>query len=83
MYIQIQSKMRDVQQQLQELKSRLDIEAQEQYSMEERNLVSKVEQLKEEFRELLTELRRKKTSDGSVLSDEVSLNILRVEHYAS
>ena len=66
--------MAAVQQQLQELKTRLDMEAQEQYSVEEHALVNKVEELKEEFRDLLAELRRKKASEGAsgaMLSDEV------------
>jgi len=74
-----------VQHQLQELKSHLDAETQQQYNVEEWQLTNKVLQLKEEFRELLTELRRKKVADGSaVLSDDVSIilgnNIFRV-HY--
>ena len=76
-FIQIQSKIQTVQHQLQELKSHLDTETQEQYSMEEWQLTNKVMQLKEEFRELLTELRRKKLGDGSaVLSDDVSVDVL-------
>ncbi len=65
--------MAEVQQQLQNLKSRLDIENQAQFSDEEKALVDKVEQLKEEFRELLAELRRKRAAQGSsILSDDVS-----------
>ena len=65
--------MAAVQQQLQDLKARLDTEDTERYSEEERALVDRVEQLKEEFRELLAELRRKRIAQGSsVLSDDVS-----------
>ncbi|KAK2169525.1 hypothetical protein LSH36_9g13032 [Paralvinella palmiformis] len=62
---EIQSKIQMVQHQLQELKSHLDAETQQQYNVEEWQLTNKVLQLKEEFRELLTELRRKKVADGS------------------
>lgn len=62
--------MSEVQQQLQELKSHLDGEQVDRE--EERKLVDKVESLKEEFRELLAELRRKRMSQGgTVLSDDV------------
>ena len=70
---QLQAKMAAVQQQLQDLKARLDTEDTERYSDEEQALVDRVEQLKEEFRELLTELRRKRIAQGSsVHSDVVS-----------
>ena len=70
-FLQLQEKMSEVQQQLQELKSHLDGD---QGNLEERqNLMDKVEALKEEFRELLGELRRKRMSHGgTVLSDDVS-----------
>lgn len=64
--------MAAVQQQLQALKARLDTDETERFSEEERALVDRVEQLKEEFRELLAELRRRRIAQGSsVLSDDV------------
>ena len=73
--------MAEVQQQLQDLKSKLDTESNEQYSDEERALVNKVERLKEEFRDLLQELRRKRASDGScVLSDDVGTVFYLIYH---
>ena len=66
--------MSSVQLQLQDLKMRIDFESQQQYTEEEHALVNRVEQLKDEFRELLTELRRKRAAEGScVISDDVSL----------
>ena len=64
-------KLADVQHQLQQLKERLDEEVEARYTHEEQMLMGRVEDLKEEFRELLTELRRKKAGDG-ILSEDVS-----------
>lgn len=62
--------MHDVQMQLQELKVKLDEEQGEVFAEDERQLVERVEALKQEFRDLLIELRRRKAAD--VLSDDVS-----------
>ena len=67
--------MHDVQMQLQELKLKLDMERSEIFADEERSLVEKVETLKQEFRDLLIELRRRKAAD--VLSDDVSICLLK------
>ena len=73
-FFQLQQKMAEVQQQLQDLKCRLDTDNHQQFSEEEQALVDKVEQLKEEFRELLAELRRKRAAQGSsILSDDVGI----------
>ena len=74
---QIQHKISEVQQELQELKARLDAEmaasssSSDEYVTAQHTLSLRVEQLKEEFRELLVELRRRKASDGALLSDDV------------
>ena len=75
---QLQEKMLDVQQQLQDVKQQLDellkatntgIQAAE-YQL----LQGRLEQLKEEFRDLLAELRRQKAAEGAtLLSDDVSM----------
>ncbi len=62
--------MHDVQMQLQELKTQLDAEAEAVFAEEERHLTERVETLKQEFRDLLIELRRRKAAD--ILSDDVS-----------
>jgi hypothetical protein len=63
--------------QLQEVKAELDNDGPtEEYEANRQALNSRVEQLKEEFRELLIELRRKRASDGALLSDDVSLECL-------
>ncbi|CAH1799165.1 unnamed protein product [Owenia fusiformis] len=67
---EIQGKIAEVQCQLQDLKARLDQEVASKYSEEEELLVNKVESLKGEFRELISELRRKKSGDGPLMSDE-------------
>ena len=73
-YLQLQKKMTQVQVQLQDLKTKLDSGMGEQCSEEEQALVDKVETLKEEFRELLAEIRHKRASQGSgTLSDDVSI----------
>ena len=69
--LQIKVKMTEVQHQLQDLKSRLDTDSPEEYSHEERALMNRVEELKEEFKELLAELRRKKAGEGAIMSDDV------------
>ena len=72
--LQLQKKMTQVQVQLQDLKTKLDSGMGEQCSEEEQALVDKVETLKEEFRELLAEIRHKRASQGSgTLSDDVSI----------
>ena len=63
--------MHDVQMQLQELKTRLDADSAEIFADDERALVEKVETLKQEFRDLLIELRRRRAAD--ILSDDVSV----------
>ena len=63
--------MHDVQMQLQELKTRLDTERTEVFTEDERALVERVETLKQEFRDLLIELRRRRAAD--ILSDDVSV----------
>ena len=65
--------MHDVQMQLQELKTRLDTERAEAFTEEERALVERVETLKQEFHDLLIELRRRRAAD--VLSDDVSVSL--------
>ena len=65
--------MHDVQMQLQELKTRLDTERAEVFTEEERVLVERVKTLKQEFRDLLIELRRRRAAD--VLSDDVSISL--------
>ena len=67
--------MHDVQMQLQELKTRLDTERAEVFTEDERALVERVETLKQEFRDLLIELRRRRAAD--ILSDDVGV-IFRV-----
>ena len=69
--LKIKVKMTEVQHQLQDLKSRLDTDSPEEYSHEERALMNRVEELKEEFKELLSELRRKKAGEGAIMSDDV------------
>ena len=71
--LQLQVKMHDVQMQLQELKTRLDTERAEVFTEDERALVERVETLKQEFRDLLIELRRRRAAD--ILSDDVSVGV--------
>lgn len=67
-----------MQMQLQEVKSELDEDSSsEEYEVKRLALNTKVEQLKEEFRELLIELRRKRASDGALLSDDVSQKLMK------
>ena len=69
--------MHAVQLELQDLKSRLDTSASERFSDEQQVLVTKVESLKEEFRDLLADLRRKKSAQGTaIMSDDVSMKVL-------
>ena len=76
--------MGEVQVQLQELKARLDEEAEERFSEDEEILVNRVEELREEFRELLIEMRRKRSVAGSgLLSDDVSIKVRFCLYYFS
>ena len=71
---QIQARMHIVQQELQDLKSRLDTSAAERYNEDQQALVTKVESLKDEFKDLIVELRRKKSTQGATsMTDDVSV----------
>ena len=71
---QIQARMHIVQQELQDLKSRLDTSAAERYNEDQQALVTKVESLKDEFKDLIVELRRKKSTQGATsMTDDVSI----------
>jgi hypothetical protein len=67
--------MQSVQQQLQELKAEVDSE-EDSFEMEEHALTDKIEQLRDEFRELLIEMRRRRAHENAnILSDDVSILI--------
>ena len=72
-FLQLQEKMHSVQMQLQELKLELDTAQQELYQEEEHHLVERIENLKQEFRDYLIELRRRRAiQDGEQhMSDDV------------
>ncbi|CAI9738685.1 diacylglycerol O-acyltransferase, partial [Octopus vulgaris] len=60
---QIQMKMAVVQQELFELKMRLEARSGRKISEKDMRLIRKIEQLKEELRELLVELRKRKSEE--------------------
>ncbi|KAL5010311.1 hypothetical protein ScPMuIL_012616 [Solemya velum] len=70
---QIQVKMALVQQELHLLKIQLDTEKPGKHAGADTKLMKKIEQLKEQFRELLVDMRKKKASEtenAMILSDE-------------
>ncbi|XP_052831328.1 uncharacterized protein LOC106879838 [Octopus bimaculoides] len=74
---QIQMKMAVVQQELFELKMRLEARSGRKISEKDMRLIRKIEQLKEELRELLVELRKRKSEEEhSLILTNVSIRFV-------
>lgn len=65
-------RMSEIQQHLQDLKTRLDVSLDRKHPADDGVIIQRIEELKGEFRELMSELRHRRMSEGSsMLSDEV------------
>ena len=75
--LQLRKKMAEVQQQLQAHKTQLDVAEQSKYTDDHEALSEQIEQLRDEFRDLLIELRRRRAQqEGTgILSDDVSIEL--------
>ncbi|ESO98585.1 hypothetical protein LOTGIDRAFT_239021 [Lottia gigantea] len=73
---QMQLQMTLLQQEIHDIKTQLDASSSHRISHSEAHLMQRIEQLKEQFREIMVELRRKRSEENEaavVISDDVSL----------
>ncbi|XP_014675982.1 PREDICTED: uncharacterized protein LOC106815961 [Priapulus caudatus] len=78
---ELQQQLHHIQDELMELKQRIEArDAEEHLAAVQYDLSTHVEELKEEFAELLAELRRRKNSDVRMEDDDVDFELLRRYH---